>query len=111
LSGRARLWTRAPTARAPRRSPDTTLFRSAARMLPESSRKEVGRDMAFRDYIKNAAELGVVSDSLLELANQDVMAIEYAIRHERRSEEDAAELQSRAKRVRRRLLEPTDTTT
>lgn len=55
----------------------------AARMLSESLHKEVGRDMAFRDYIKKAAELGVVADSVLGLANQDVETIEYAIRHER----------------------------
>ncbi len=55
----------------------------AARMLSESIRKEVGRDSAFRDYIKKAAELGVVADSVLGLAKQDVEAIEYAIRHER----------------------------
>ena len=55
----------------------------AARMLSESIRKEVGRDSAFRDYVKNAAELGVISDSVLGLALEDVQAIEYAIRHER----------------------------
>jgi ribonucleoside-diphosphate reductase alpha chain len=47
----------------------------AARMLSESLHKEVGRDMAFRDYIKKAAELGVVADSVLGLANQDVETI------------------------------------
>lgn len=55
----------------------------AARMLSESIHKEVGRDMAFRDYIKKAAELGVVSDQVLGVANSDVETIEYAIRHER----------------------------
>jgi ribonucleoside-diphosphate reductase alpha chain len=55
----------------------------AARMLSESIHKEVGRHMAFRDYIKMAAELGVVADSVLGLANNDVETIEYAIRHER----------------------------
>ena len=55
----------------------------AARMLSESIRKEVGRDSAFRDYIKAAAELGVLSDSVLGLAQENIMAIEYAIRHER----------------------------
>jgi ribonucleoside-diphosphate reductase alpha chain len=55
----------------------------AARMLSENIRKEVGRNAAFRDYIKTAAELGVLSDSVLGLAEQDVETIEYAIRHER----------------------------
>lgn len=55
----------------------------AARMLSESIRKEVGRDSAFRDYIKGAAELGVLSDTVLGIALEDVQAIEFAIRHER----------------------------
>lgn len=55
----------------------------AARMLSESVRKEVGRDMAFRDYLKRAAEHGALSDTVLGLANEDVETIEYAIRHER----------------------------
>jgi len=55
----------------------------AARMLSESIRKEVGRDSAFRDYIKSAAELGVLSDNVLGLVKEDVQAIEFAIRHER----------------------------
>lgn len=55
----------------------------ASRMLSESIRKEVGRDMAFRDYIRKAAELGVISDKILGVANKDVESIEYAIRHER----------------------------
>lgn len=55
----------------------------AARMLSENIRKEVGRDGAFRDYIRNAAEIGVLADNVLGLAQQDVQAIEYAIRHER----------------------------
>src|ERR1700722_3464009 len=55
----------------------------AARMLSENIRKEVGRDSAFRDYVKLAAEHGVICDSVLGLAMQDVQAIEYAIRHER----------------------------
>jgi ribonucleoside-diphosphate reductase alpha chain len=54
-----------------------------ARMLSESIRKEVGRDTAFRDYIKNAYELGLLHSSTVELANQDVSGLEYAIRHER----------------------------
>jgi len=55
----------------------------AARMLSENIRKEVGRNFAFRDYIKMASELGVLSDNVLGLAQQDINAIEYAIRHER----------------------------
>jgi len=55
----------------------------AARMLSESVRKEVGRDVAFRDYVSNAAELGLLSSNVVELASQDFSAIEYAIRHER----------------------------
>lgn len=55
----------------------------AARMLAESVRKEVGRDVAFRDYVRNAYELGLLSPNVLELANQDIDKIEYAIRHER----------------------------
>ncbi len=55
----------------------------AARMLSESIRKEVGRDVVFRDYIQNAAELGLLSSNVLELASQDYTAMEYAIRHER----------------------------
>ncbi len=55
----------------------------AARMLSESIRKEVGRDAAFRDYIKNAFELGLLSSQVAELANEDIQTIEYAIHHER----------------------------
>jgi ribonucleoside-diphosphate reductase alpha chain len=55
----------------------------AARMLAESIRKEVGRDTAFRDYIKTAFEVGLLNSNVLELASQDVSAVEYAIRHER----------------------------
>lgn len=55
----------------------------AARMLADSIRKEVGRDLAFRDYIENAANEGLLSTTVLELARQDVSTIEYAIRHER----------------------------
>lgn len=55
----------------------------AARMLSESVRKEVGRDMAFRDYLRRAAEHGALSDRVLGLAMEDVQTIEYAIRHER----------------------------
>lgn len=55
----------------------------AARMLSESIRKEVGRDIAFRDYIKIASELGLLSSNVVETASQDYKAIEYAVRHER----------------------------
>lgn len=55
----------------------------AARMLSENIRKEVGRDSAFRDYLKWAAEHGVLSDKILGIAKQDVETIEFAIRHER----------------------------
>ncbi|MBC7690689.1 MAG: ribonucleoside-diphosphate reductase subunit alpha [Methylotenera sp.] len=55
----------------------------AARMLAESIRKEVGRDLAFRDYIAIASETGLLSDSVLGLASQDFQTIEFAIRHER----------------------------
>src|ERR1700733_6770104 len=55
----------------------------AARMLSENIRKEVGRDSAFRDYIRKAAELGVLSDSVLGLAQKNIDAIEFSIHHER----------------------------
>ncbi len=55
----------------------------AARMLSDSIRKEVGRDVVFRDYIQNAADLGLLSSNVVELASRDYMAMEYAIRHER----------------------------
>jgi ribonucleoside-diphosphate reductase alpha chain len=55
----------------------------AARMLSESIRKEVGRDVAFRDYIGHATELGLVSSNVFELASQDFKGLEYAVRHER----------------------------
>jgi ribonucleoside-diphosphate reductase alpha chain len=55
----------------------------AARMLAEGIRKEVGRDFAFRDYVQKAAEFGLLHESVLTLANQDLRAIEYAIHHER----------------------------
>jgi ribonucleoside-diphosphate reductase alpha chain len=55
----------------------------AARMLADSIRKEVGRDLAFRDYIHRAAELGLLNSSVVELVQEDVATIEYAIRHER----------------------------
>src|SRR3954462_9055126 len=40
----------------------------AARMLSESVCKEVGRNGAFRDYIRVAAEQGLLSDEVLKLA-------------------------------------------
>lgn len=55
----------------------------AARMLSESVRKEVGRDMAFRDYLKRASEQKALSEKVLDLAMEDFQTIEYAIRHER----------------------------
>ncbi len=55
----------------------------AARMLAEIIRKEVGRDVAFRDYIKNAADLGLITSQVMELALSDIQTLEYAIRHER----------------------------
>ena len=55
----------------------------AARMLSESIRKEVGRDIAFRDYIKIASELGLLSSNVFETASQDFRSIEYALKHER----------------------------
>ena len=57
--------------------------RVAARMLSESIYKEVGRDLAFRDYIRNAADLGLIGSQVMELASTDFNAIEFAIRHER----------------------------
>lgn len=57
--------------------------RVAARMLAEWIWKEVGRGCAFRDYIKKAAELGLVTDRIVGLAHQDLDAIEFAIRHDR----------------------------
>src|SRR3954454_11520195 len=36
----------------------------AARMLADSIRKEVGRDLAFRDYIQNATEQGLLSSTV-----------------------------------------------
>ena len=53
----------------------------AARMLADGIRKEVGRDGAFRDYLRHAAELGLIADSVTALAFQDVRALEYAIHH------------------------------
>jgi ribonucleoside-diphosphate reductase alpha chain len=55
----------------------------AARMLSESIHKEVGRDIAFRDYLRGAAELGLVGTQALELASLGYDSIEFAIRHDR----------------------------
>jgi ribonucleoside-diphosphate reductase alpha chain len=55
----------------------------AARMLAEGIRKEVGRDVSFREYVRNAADLGLLSGTVLELASQDFQTLEFAIRHER----------------------------
>ncbi len=55
----------------------------AARMLSESIRKEVGTETAFRDYIQNAADLGLLGTNTIELAMQDFKTLEYAIHHER----------------------------
>jgi ribonucleoside-diphosphate reductase alpha chain len=55
----------------------------AARMLSDSIVKEVGRDMAFRDYIHVASELGLLGSQVFELSGQDFKTIEYAIRHDR----------------------------
>lgn len=62
---------------------EPTYSKVAARMLAESIRKEVGRDLAFRDYLKNAYELGLLSSNVYELAAQDYETIEFGIRHER----------------------------
>lgn len=55
----------------------------AARMLSENIRKEVGGDTAFRDYIKIAADVGLLGSNVIELAAQDFQTLEYAIHHER----------------------------
>lgn len=55
----------------------------AARMLSERIRKEVGREVAFRDYIKTAFESGLLSSQVMELAQSDMSRLEYSIRHER----------------------------
>lgn len=55
----------------------------AARMLAESIRKEVGRDLAFRDYIRLALDLRLLNEQVGVLAQEDIQSIEYAIRHER----------------------------
>lgn len=55
----------------------------AGRMLSEVIHKEVGRSIAFRDYIRNVTELGLLSDSLLGFVKNDMERIEFAMRHER----------------------------
>lgn len=55
----------------------------ASRMLAESIRKEAGRDQAFRNYINQAYELGLVNEQVYKLAAKNVQTIEFAIRHER----------------------------
>ena len=55
----------------------------ASRMLSESIRKEAGRDNAFRDYINEAYELGLVNEQVFNLVAKNVQTIEFAIRHER----------------------------
>lgn len=55
----------------------------ASRMLAESIRKEVGRDLVFSDYIKMAFELDLVAKNVYELAVQNIQAIEFSIRHGR----------------------------
>jgi ribonucleoside-diphosphate reductase alpha chain len=55
----------------------------AARMLAESIHKEVGRGAAFRDYLKQGFEIGLIGSNVFELAIAEVDAIEYAIRHDR----------------------------
>ncbi len=55
----------------------------AARMLSEGIRKEVGRDFAFRDYVRISTELGLLSTQVMELVSQDFQTVEFAIRHER----------------------------
>ncbi|MBL7716411.1 MAG: ribonucleoside-diphosphate reductase subunit alpha [Bdellovibrionales bacterium] len=55
----------------------------AARMLSDNIRKEVGRDTAFRDYLKTAVDVGLLNSRVFELAQGDLQSIEFAIRHER----------------------------
>ncbi len=55
----------------------------AARMLADNIRKEAGRDVAFRDYLRLAAELGLIADQVVALAFQDVRSLEFAMHHER----------------------------
>src|SRR6476661_155343 len=38
----------------------------AARMLADSIRKEVGRDLAFRDYVEKATAEGLLNSSIIE---------------------------------------------
>lgn len=55
----------------------------ASRMLAEGILKEVGRGLAFRDYLDRALALGLLSEAVGDLARHDITAIEYSIRHER----------------------------
>jgi ribonucleoside-diphosphate reductase alpha chain len=55
----------------------------AARMLSDSVRKEIGDDVAFRDYIRTAADLGLLGSQVIELASQNFQTLEFAIHHER----------------------------
>ena len=55
----------------------------AARLLGESIRKEVGRDLAFRDYIQLAFDTGLLGDQIVALAHENIQTIEYSIRHDR----------------------------
>lgn len=55
----------------------------AARMLSDSVRKEIGDDVAFRDYIRTAADLGLLGSHVIELASQNFQTLEFAIHHER----------------------------
>ena len=55
----------------------------AARMLSEMIHKEVGRDTSFREYIRQALDLGLLASNVGELALPQVERLEYAIHHER----------------------------
>lgn len=55
----------------------------AARLLSESIRKEVGRDLSFGDYVAKAADFGLLGSKILEMTQTDRDKLEYAIRHER----------------------------
>jgi ribonucleoside-diphosphate reductase alpha chain len=55
----------------------------AARMLSETLRKEVGRDVAFHEYLETASGFGLLSDEVVQLAKTGIQEIEFGIRHER----------------------------
>lgn len=55
----------------------------AARMLSETLRKEVGRDVAFHEYLETASSFGLLSDEVVQLAKTGIQEIEFGIRHER----------------------------